>query len=307
MFHNQGNREPKIYQTCYLLSEERRAKCHPKNRNGRRLPDSAFELSKAVIAQAESKGLRVQTIVFSDQKRWDCRSIVIENKPCQIVRTRCYASKPGSLNGLRIRLYLPRTDWPDFIIYVVRQPISPGTPECYIIPRGVLSKDTQWCPSKLEKYRDAWKLFREMLSPELIERRFTEMNWQLRSAITAALNAGLEVNLVGPCRPRPWKLFLQTRVIIKGRRCTLHSLSRINPDPNQNERAYVALRKEKLAWTEFQLYVLPDVKEPVVYIIPSNGIKISTSVSLQNEKLALYRNNWNVLTEPALESDEIKW
>jgi hypothetical protein len=265
-----------------------------------------MELSNAAIGQAASKGLRVKRIIFSDQKRWDGRSVVIEDKPCQIVRTRYCVSKPGSPKALSIPLYLPRTDWPDFVIYVVRRPPN-GLLEFYIVPRGALSKDTELCPSTLERYRDAWGLLKETLSPDLVERRFADLNWQLRNAIAAAKRAGLEVSLIPLRHNRPWPLFVQTKVIIADRKCTLHSLSRINSDPSQNEHAYVALRKQKTAWAEFQLYVLPDLKEPVVYVIPSASIKADTSVSLKNERLAFYRNKWSLLTKSEAEPTKIDW
>jgi hypothetical protein len=255
-----------------------------------------LELSNAVIAQAASKGLRVQRIIFSDQDDWDGRSLLIEEKPCQIVRTRYSLSNPCSPKGLSIRLYLPRTDWPDFVIYVVRQ-MGQRRPEYYVVPRGVLSKDTFLCPTTLNEYRDAWNLFKEPISPELLERRFAIFNWQLRTAIGAAKQAGLELSLVQRRAHRAWAQFCQTRIIIAGRRCTLHSLSRISSDQDRSQYGYVALRKQKGGWGEFQLYVLPQSTGPVVYVIPSASIEADTSVSLESKRLTIYKNNWGLLAK----------
>jgi hypothetical protein len=53
--------------------------------------------------------------------------------------------------------------------------------------------------------------------------------------------------------------------------------------------------------------VLPDLKEPVVYVIPSASIKADTSVSLKNERLAFYRNKWSLLTKSEAEPTKIDW
>lgn len=252
-----------------------------------------LELSNAVVAQAASKGLSVQQIV-PDQKRWDGRFLLIEEKQCQIVKGRYHLSNPRSPEALSIQLYLPRTTWPDFVVYVVRPTANLEPLEYYIVPRGVLSRDTAVRPSALGKYRDAWNLLAETLSPDLIERRFAILNWQLRNVIAAARHAGLDVALVRR-NNRPWTFFCQTRVIIAGRRCTLHSLSRISSDPDRRGYGYVALRKQKGGWGEFQLYVLPQSMESVVYVIPSASIEADTSVSIQSERLAIYKNNWELL------------
>jgi hypothetical protein len=256
-----------------------------------------LELSNAVVGQAVSRGLSVQRVIFLDQEKWDGRSLLIEEKPCQIVRTRYALSNPSSPTGLSIRLYLPRTDWPDFMIYVMRKIAGPGPLDYYVIPRGALSKDTSLCPTTLDQYRDAWNLFKEPISPELLERRFTMLTWQLRTAINAALQAGLELNLIQRRTPRRGTEFCRTRIIIEGRRCTLHSLSRISSHPDRSQHGYVALRKQKSGWGKFQLYVLPHSTEPVVYVIPSGSIEADTSVSLESERLTVYKNNWGLLAQ----------
>lgn len=262
------------------------------------------ELSNAVVGKAVSNGLDVKRIIFSDQERWDGRSLLIEGKPCQIIRTRYHVSNPSSPEAVSIRLYLPRTDWPDFLIYVLRQVAGPL--EYYVLPRGVLSKETALCPGSLQKYRDAWTLFTQPLSPDLLERRFAVLNWQLRKAIAAAQQTGLEVTLIKRRTHRPWAEFCQTRILIEGRRCALHSLSRITPDSNDPRHDYVAVRKPKSDWAEFQLCMLPQSRDRDVYVIPSGSINASTVVSIENERLIFYRNNWNLLKEPVA-MREIRW
>ncbi len=304
------------YRTVFQLTEEERAKKRPKNLNGGRPPSGAsreqlaewhrdmkrreefrklrqtanLELLNAVVAEAASRGLLVHPI-FSDQGHWDGHSVLVEDKPCQIVRTKYHISNPRSPHAVSIQLYLPRKDWPDFMIYVLRQTIGPI--EYYVLPRGVLSKDTALCPSTLAKYRDAWSLLKEVSSPDLLERRFSFMNWQLRKVVAEANRAGLEVGLIPKRSSRPHGRFCQTRVMIEDRRCTIHSLSRINPLTHRS--SYFALRKPKGDWGEFQLYALPHSKEPVVYVIPSASIQSNTSVPLESERLAAYKNNWGLL------------
>lgn len=132
------------------------------------------------------------------------------------------------------------------------------------------------------------------------------MNWQLRRAIAAAKQTGLEVTLIKRRTHRPRAEFCQTRILIEGRRCTLHSLSRISSDSNHPRHDYVAVRKPKTDWAEFQLYVLPQSKDRSIYVIPSGSINASTVVSIENERLIFYRNNWSLLNEPVAKS-EIRW
>lgn len=100
------------------------------------------EFSNAVVGKAVSNGLDVKRIIFSNQKRWDGRSLLIEEKHCQIIRTSYHVSNPSFPEAVSIHLYLPRTDWPDFLIYVLRQ--TAGPLEYYVLPRGVLSKKQRY-------------------------------------------------------------------------------------------------------------------------------------------------------------------
>jgi hypothetical protein len=70
---------------------------------------------------------------------WGGRFALIEGKRCQIVRTHYRATNPNLPKDVYIGLYLPRREWADFVIYVVRR-IEPM--EFYVVPRGLLSKDT---------------------------------------------------------------------------------------------------------------------------------------------------------------------
>lgn len=257
------------------------------------------ELSDAVVAEGKANGLDVRRVILPSQEHWKGRLLIIENRPCQIVRTRYAITNPAASQALSIHLYLPRTHWPDFVIYVARQDST--TLGFYVVPRGILSKDTAWSPDSLAKYRDAWNLLRTAASPANTERRFAAENWQLRHALDSAESAGLETALIRLAHRKFGRTFVQTRILIEGRRCSLHSFSRLNCDPASPEHDYVSLRKPKSDWAEFQLYVLKG-PERTVYIIPRGVLKADTSVSIGNEKVALFKDNWQLLKQDATHS-----
>src|SRR6202022_3947688 len=95
---------------------------------------------------------------------------------------------------------------------------------------------------------------------------------------------------------------LQTLVMVAGRRCSLHSFSRINSASGN----YVFFRKPKNERAEFHLYIILASKEPTVYVFPRGMIKTDTSVSLDNETLRSYKNKWTLL-EAVDGSNAIEW
>jgi hypothetical protein len=204
-------------------------------------------------------------------------------------------SDPRWPRALSIPIYVPRTSWPDFVIYVV--PTLSHPPEYYIVPRGMLSKDTALSPSTLGKYRDAWDLLKGMGSPRKLARRFAVLNWQLRDAMEAAKRAGLWSALIRRTRKR-WPFFCQTRLIVEGRRCTLHSLSRVSQDATRASHEYVFVRKpSEDDWAEFHLYLLRGIGGSHVFVVPGGAIRASTTLSLKNVNLSACRNNWNLLSQ----------
>ena len=266
------------------------------------------EFSNAVVDEAVSKGLDVQRVISSRRKSWNGRLVLIENRPCQIVRTAYQTLDERWPEAIGIRLYLPRTDWADFIIYVARKATTQPL-EFYVVPRGVLSKDTEFSPHTLEKYRDAWNLLSKRPSPNTA-RRFRVLNWQVQDAMDAAKKAGLWSALIGLRKKRRWPLFFQTRLIIAGRKCALHSLSRLSQNPDNRFYNCVWLRKPKGNPAEFNLYMLrgsgnsSDSGDSAVYVFPHGAIMATTSISLNNERLAAYKNNWGLLSQPAGAPDE---
>jgi hypothetical protein len=260
----------------------------------------------AVVIEARARGLRIQRVFHLHGRVGilDSRCLLIEEKPCQVLRTRNHISNPASPQAVSIPLHVPRSDWADFIIYVVRPRRDDGF-GYYVVPRGALSKNTSFASESLESYRDAWDSLRHLVDPKLTERRFTVLNWQVGAVVRSATEAGLDVVLIRG-RKR-WPIFLQTRVLIAGRRCALHSFSRVSNNPNQRNFNYVALRALKENWPEFQLYVLRQENEYLTYIIPRDAVKKDTSLSTENPRLLFYRNNWNLLSESAASSLSCEW
>jgi hypothetical protein len=52
--------------------------------------------------------------------------------------------------------------------------------------------------------------------------------------------------------------------------------------------------------------MLPDSDGPV-WIFPSGAIQVNNSISLGNEKLKAYENNWSLLAQPGEEISAIEW
>lgn len=221
---------------------------------------------------------------------WRGRFALIEGKRCQIVRTYYRATNPSLPKDVYIGLYLPRREWADFVIYVVRR-IEPM--EFYIVPRGALSKDTALSSQTLDRYRDAWYVLSGKVSPGKLKRRFTIVSPKLKAVKKAAKQAGLKLRLIRPSKVRRrWPVYIQTHVRIEGRLCSLHSFSRIKVSSG-----CVFFRRPKSTRAEFHLYMLPDSDGPV-WIFPFGAIQANNSISLGNEKLKAYENNWSLLTQP---------
>jgi hypothetical protein len=249
------------------------------------------------IAEAKACGLSVQRVAGYG-RTFDV-GLVVEGKICQVIKSR-QVIDPHYPNAVSVSLYLPRTEFADFLIYVA-YPLS-GRPSFYTVPRGVLSKDTIWSLESLEQYRDAWHVFKQPLVPGLTERRFTILNWQLQAVIKAAEEAALDVTLIRLKKQRPWPTFVQRRVIVGERKCAVYSCSRLSPNPTNPSHNFVFLRTPEDKWAEFQLCLVKDgPSECAIYVVPCEAIKKKTTVSLANPAFQPYKNNWKLLSAPISE------
>lgn len=95
-----------------------------------------------VIKHAEARGLHVSRV--------DDRTLYVDGRPCQVIPAVWYHS--FSIKNWAMSMYLPRTTFADFLLYVPRQ-----TDDVFIIPRGLLSYDTGGALVSLQPYLHAWK------------------------------------------------------------------------------------------------------------------------------------------------------
>jgi hypothetical protein len=246
----------------------------------------------AVVKEAEARGLRVQRSFGVGTKVSDPRLLHIAGKPCQVIKTVHESTSPDYSYAKSLRLYLPRTGFADFLIYVA---VDVVPPTFYIIPRGILSKDTARTEKSLEEYRNAWNLLTEAISPTLTERKFEAISSQLQSVISGAQQAGLEVELIRTKkgqRRNDYRSVFQRRVLVSGKRCAIYSGVRINKDLDLNQYNIVILRASRDSWPEFCLYI---VEDGAVYVIPRGTITHTTTLSLNSPDLRPYRNAWDLL------------
>jgi hypothetical protein len=250
---------------------------------------------REAITEGKASGLSVHRVA-GHGKALDARLLVIEGRPCQVIKTRQLID-PHFPNAVSVCLYLPRTHFADFLIYVA-YPLS-GRPSFYIVPRGILSKDTARSLESVEQYRNGWNLFKQSLAPGLKERRFTFLNWQLQAVIKAAEDAAHDITLIRRKKLTPWPMFVQRRIIVSGRICAVYCCSRLSPDPTASPYNFIFLRTPADKRAEFQLCLVKDgPDECAIYIVPCGAIKKKTTVSLENPVFQSFKNNWKLLSTP---------
>src|SRR5258708_18806888 len=98
-----------------------------------------------VVAEALSRGLRVERLPTESKRHvFDKRLLMVEGKRCQVIPSRRGYPNAQYPHAEYFPMYLPRTDWPDFLIYVSQtdetRPVFP------VVPRVEMSKDTGLSP-----------------------------------------------------------------------------------------------------------------------------------------------------------------
>jgi hypothetical protein len=249
-----------------------------------------------VVAEASVHGLRVERISVSSKRNiFDKRRLLIEGKRCQVIPSPISHPSAEYPHAEYFPLYLPRTEWPDFLIYLSLNEIHPVF---RIIPRAEMSKDTGWAPETLERYREAWNLLSQQ--PPESPKRFETISWQLETIRSLAQNVGLEVEFIKTKKHRGgrrWPPVIKRRVLIAGKKCAVFSATRINKNPEKIQYNYVIFKVPDEEWSDFQLYVVRCVGEPCyVFVIPRGRIEATTSASLDHSELARYKNAWGLLT-----------
>jgi hypothetical protein len=264
-----------------------------------------------VISEARSRGLVVQRIPADSKIRLhDPRLLLIDGRRCQVIPTHRGKNSVAYPQAEYFSLYLPRTTWADFLIYVAHREMPRSF---YIVPRGKLSKDTGWAPESLAQYQDAWEWLEPGSQAEL-KREFESLSWQLKAVIKLAQGAGKPVELLRTKKSekgRRWPEIIKRRVLISGRRCAIHTAARLSQDDSKSEYNYVMLKVSADEWAEFHLYVIDTADEGFdVFIIPSGHLQSTTSCSLDNPKLVKYTNSWDLLIaapEVVAEMESIQW
>jgi hypothetical protein len=252
---------------------------------------------ECVIAEAGSRGLSVERIPAESKLRvHNRRLLLIEGKRCQVIPSRRLQPNPSYPHAEYFPLYLPRTEWADFLIYVLHRETPPSI---YIVPRGELEKDTGRSPESLAPYQNAWEWLKPGSQAET-SRNFESLSWQLRAVVTRAKDAGKPVELLRTKKAekgRRWPAIIKRRLLIAGRRCAIHTANRLSKDESKSEYNYVMLKVSTENWAEFHLYVI-DTGAPSfeVLIIPNGHLVSTTSCALDHPELAKYVNRWELLS-----------
>jgi hypothetical protein len=249
-----------------------------------------------VAAEAASHGLRVERIpVRSKRDIFDKRRLLIEGKRCQVIPSQIGHPNVNYPQAEYFPLYLPRTEWPDFLIYVTPDEICPVF---HVILRAEMSKDTGRTPETLERYREAWDLLRQQ-PPESLK-KFETVSWQLEVIRSLAQKVGLEVEFIKTKKHRNgrrWPPVIKRRVLIADKKCAVFSATRISKNPEKAQYNYAVFKVPDEEWPDFQLYVVRCVDEPsYVFVVPRGHIDTTTSASLDHSELARYKNAWDLLT-----------
>ena len=256
-------------------------------------------LIDAVTQEALARGLTCERADVRSGLRNKC--VRIAGYACQIVPLRLYLTGKNS-DLVEHSLYLPRSDWPDFIIYVFAS--RNETSQFFIVPRGEIAKETSVCAldSWLFKYENAWALLSTDIESARLARRFDDNPWKLRVAIRKAKALGLKVRLIGkknlPSRHVKDRLFINS---CKCQVITAGGLTRKNLyTPTIN------LYAPKNSWADFLIFVVPDTEEHI-FIIPRSKITKPTTTTLESKWLAKYAGNWDavVARDPAYESRRV--
>jgi len=251
----------------------------------------SFDLAafNAVVSEARKRNLLVAFGDTPTERPW--KYLQISGRPCQVSRTSLSHTSREYPDATSIPIYLPRTSFADFVIYVSA---NVDMDDFYIVPRGVLSKDTCLSIESLTAYKNAWHLLSEV-SADMMARRNNRVSWQLQSVILAAGSRGLKFELIrtakGKQRRTNFREFHQRRIIIEGKRCVIYSASEV-PQPAK-KHPIVVIKAPRDDWADFQLFL---TKIGVIYVVPRGHIPKTTTLSLNSPVLVPHENAWHLLT-----------
>jgi hypothetical protein len=151
----------------------------------------------------------------------------IAGRPCQVSRTSLIHTSEEYVEATSLPIYLPRTSFADFVIYV---PMNVDSTDFYVVPRGALSKDICLTLASLEQYKNVWHLLSQV-SLDMMMRRNNRLSRQLQSVILVAESRGLQFEMIrtakGKSRKTNFLTFHQRPIIIEGHCCAIYSASEV--------------------------------------------------------------------------------
>lgn len=251
----------------------------------------------SITEEARRQGFQVEPIEEFSGSGLGRKRLLIEGRRCQIIPARSFKSNRDYPKRESIQLYLPRTSWPDFLIYVVKQRADSDKLGLYIMPRGDLSADTARSLSSLKRFENAWHFLGADLPDEKFARHFRELSFSLKIVQDAAKRNGFSVSLV---KRGGWSRvpdMFQHRILIHGRRCQVMSASRCSSDSDDPSWNTVRIKMPKEPWGGFVIYVVNPPEEDVsqIFVIPRCDISKTTTRSLLGDWLNHYYEAWQLL------------
>jgi hypothetical protein len=188
----------------------------------------------------------------------DQRTLYIDGRPCQAIKSKWYENFPGCR---AMTMYMPRNEFADFLFYAPE-----GQDTVYVVPRGKIAHDTSWAESALEPYKEARHLLK-VTAPMLFERKAEVLSRQLRKIIAEAEKSNLPYELIRTKRGKQrsdYRGYAQRRILIKGKKCAIFTASMLPESSHPWDTASFAAPKDD--WAEILLYILGDD----VYVLPFN-------------------------------------
>jgi hypothetical protein len=238
-----------------------------------------------VAQEARARGLTCERADV--RKGLQTKCVLIMGYACQMVPLRLYPTGKNS-DLVDHSLYLPRSDWPDFIIYVFAN--GKETSRFFIVPRGEMSKETGVCAQNnwLFKYENAWSLLSTDLSSTELARRFDDTPWKLQVVIRKAKALGLDVRLIGTKNLA--SRHIKDRLLINSCKCQVITAGRLTR--KNLETAIINLYAPKNSWADFLIFVVHCNALERVFIVPRSKITRRTTTTLTSKWLAEYADNW---------------
>lgn len=247
-----------------------------------------------VLAEAKRRGLPAEVVRVTPggQRKW----LLVGGQKCQIVTARVIHTHPKYIHRPYVRIYRPRQEWAEFLVYVIEDAADYRESYFLVIPREKVRKNTTLLggESVLRQYTNAWHL----LSGQAQKlRNLPDIAKPIGKVFREAERRGLLVQRV---RPRTQgKEFYSRRLMIQGRRCEV-------------KRAYtkqgscVHLQPSRDEWPDFLVYVCagPGKRRTPFLIIPKGFVAKQMFRSWDKPPLDEYADAWHLLASTACDSPE---